>query len=150
MLYQAGDLEGAKSRFNMGFQLDEGNAPAHYYMAETLKALGDVDKAKQHYEETARLGPDVKEGIMAGVVLKDWGRLAERADKAQLVAIASKITGEWCGIRTWEGSGIWRQKRMSIRWNGSGISATRWTERMSALGHKRTYGTTPIYVRYWG
>jgi tetratricopeptide (TPR) repeat protein len=71
-LYQQGDHKGAVERFELALSIDPNVALGHYYMAESLKALGRPDEAFAHYEATARLAPDTKEGLIAS-------RIPERA-----------------------------------------------------------------------
>ena len=70
-LYQQGEYEGALERFDRGFEVDDSNASAHYYMAETLRKLGRLDQAGAHYQKVTQLGPNTVEASLAKEALNE-------------------------------------------------------------------------------
>ncbi len=82
-LYRAGDLTGAAEQFEFGLSINPENPVAHYYYAETLKAMQREAEALAHYEKAAKFGPDTTEGIMAAAVITKLKRKVDAAKAAQ-------------------------------------------------------------------
>ena len=64
-LFKAGEFDAAAIQFKKGLAIDPGNYSAHYYLAESLARLKDMDAAKQHYALTIELAPASKEAALA-------------------------------------------------------------------------------------
>lgn len=82
-LYRAEDFRGAKEKFELGLDIDPTDPLAHYYLAETLFALGQQSEGWKHYEKAAKYGPNTREGEIAAskVAVRN---LAENKEKAEL------------------------------------------------------------------
>ena len=80
-LYRSGDLTGAAEQFKLGLSINPENPVAHYYYAETLKAMQREAEALAHYEKAAKFGPDTTEGIMAAAVMPGRRRKVEATEK---------------------------------------------------------------------
>lgn len=81
VFYHDREFAKAVDKFDLGLRLKPDSVMAHYYMAESLTALGRTDEATAHYEAAARLGPNVKEGLLASALLSQRREAAEAAQR---------------------------------------------------------------------
>ena len=63
-LYQSGNFESAKERFESGLELAPKNTTALYYLGRVLEEQGDARGASVNYQAAFDSGPDTKDGIL--------------------------------------------------------------------------------------
>lgn len=84
LLLEAGDLSGAKARFQQAVEISPKVAVAQVNLGLALKALGDLEGAIARYQQAIQLQPDYAEAYQnLGVVLLKVGRVAESVEAFQ-------------------------------------------------------------------
>ena len=87
-LYQSGNFERAKERFEDSLELVPKNTTALYYLGRVLEAQGDFYNAMANYQAVFDSGPDTKDGILAksaknrlDSLIKSWDEKVNAKDE---------------------------------------------------------------------
>ena len=127
-LYQSGNFESAKERFESGLELAPKNTTALYYLGRVLEEQGDARGASVNYQAAFDSGPDTKDGILA------------KSAKSRLDSRAKRIEEEVNAAPSGQNTPLHDAARKN-----DVATATLLIERGAAVNAKNGWGETPLH-----
>ena len=127
-LYQSGNFESAKERFESGLELAPKNTTALYYLGRVLEEQGDARGASVNYQAAFDSGPDTKDGILA------------KSAKNRLDSRAKRIEEEVNAAPSGQNTPL-----HIAAWENDVATATLLFEKGAAVNAKGQFGSTPLH-----
>ena len=69
--FRGGNYRAAAKEFQFGLESDDDNVAANYYLAESLRQLGQNDQAEEYYRRVTQIAPNSPEAMLARTALSD-------------------------------------------------------------------------------
>ena len=69
--FRGGNYRAAAKEFQFGLESDGNNLAANYYLAESLRNLGQNEQATEYYQRVTQIGPNSAEAMLARSALSE-------------------------------------------------------------------------------